>query len=1081
MSKTGLTVYRHETLPPLVHALGDTLAARRPENPLTGFSVAVPSFAVVRWLTEQLATRNDGPYAHVANLYTCFPGALIDNVLAAVLQDDATGRYRTDALTWTILHLLRASADAPVYDAIRPAAPHAGAHPFGVSFARHTADLFDRYIRHRPELLDSWALGDDVDSENRPLATHLLWQPTLWRSILATTTEKPPHQRVAEATQRLNDTNDCEALAAQYLLFGVHGVATNEMTLIDALARHRPVTLFLLTASRTFAFDAPANPANPWLGLFTIDAQAQHRHVADAKLHATLIDLDDPKGAQPVTALTRIKAQLTRDLPPVNPEQRGRVALGDNSITVHACHGIVREIDAVKDQLLALLDADDTLQPNDIAILTPDLATFAPVIAGVLSDGDERGDATRNQPRLPFAIRDRSVAKTNPVADVITQLFTLAESRVTLNAVADLLTTELIVEQLGLSVDDITDVIGLFDTVGIRFGIDAEHRATHGAAKQPVGSFQYGFDRLLLGVALDNPGDTLLYDVAPHTLTDTGVTQHFLTVHSFLTDVFAAIKTWQAPRTLADWVHTTQTLIDTLLATPLTNYDRQADTDTVQRITDELLTHAHDHTTVELTLNEYADVFERALTRHGVAGVNDTGITVSSLLGVRSIPFRVVCLVGMNDHVLAKPAQDVIHDLVSTSPRATDTTSRDETRQLVYDAIINTTDNLIVTHTAFDPARGDTQPRARILDDLTELIDATLTGEAGPASTQLTRTHPRQLTHPVYYTQSSPLLRTDRLGLEQAVATLTDQPTHTSRFDSLPAPTGEPVTVGRFITALTDPSKAFLARHGIRIVHDEEDVNERDMFTLRGLDAYHVFDEMLHWPDLATLPQFIDALPYRGKLPHGSFGLLAQDDVHTFARDVYDLQHRLHADRHTTDVHVTVDNTTFTGHITTHGSDVVTRTASQTAAKALVGVWVNMLVLTVNNGAPAGGSVWYRTGTTLTELRLDPVSVDDAYQVLSELSALRQQVLTTPTPLFARTSYAYATRIHKGDSEEQALRDAQAAWDPHQVPGDSDNQAVRYLYGYDVPFHQIAASGVFQTAANRLFSPLLAAMNGGAS
>lgn len=1083
-----LSVYRHETLPPLATMLARTITQTSYADPLTETVVAVPSFAVARWLSDRLADATDGAYAHVANLRTPFPKTVIDDVLNAVLNDGANAAFTPERLTFTILAVLRRDLeDEGAYTALTQQLRPSAGQRSGVAFARHTAELFDRYIRHRPELLDRWVDGEDCDRNGQPLAAHLRWQAVLWRAVLDTVTEDAPHVRLASAIDRLQRNDPAtfrHTLADRYSLFGMHALQQSELALLAAVARHRPVDLYLLTPCRSWPLHENFGVNNRWLDVFTRQAQAQHRQVANALAQAIVIDLDEETAQPKTTALAVLQQHLTTDTQPT-PSDRVVVAQHDTSVSLHACHGIVRECDAVKDQILALLDADPTLELRDIAIVTPDVAAVAPLIAGVLADGDEPGQNVRNHPSLAFAIRDRSLAKANPLAETLSQLFALAQSRVTLNDIADLLQRDIIAEQLGLQLSEIGEMVALLRAAGVRWGIDGEHRHALSQIHDPAGSFAYGFDRILLGLAIPNLGERVLYDVSPYAALGTDDMPRFLSVFSFVNDLFERLAAWRQPHSLAGWVDETVRLLDTLLQPAPDAFQRHIDNDTIAHMLGEMIQDAGEHAEQLLSLAEYLDLFDRACAKRGMAGTSDTGITVSSLHGMRSLPFRVVCMLGMNDELLTNATADVVHDLIATQPDANDVTVKEETRQLVFDALINTTQHLIVTYTATDPSTGESKPIARILEDLTDLIDAHLVQADGTSALmQLTHLHPRQLTHPSYYDPASPLFRTD-LAL-QNIAAATHTPIQSATVDALVAaqfqsstspPKADTITLTALIRTLQDPARAYLQRHGIHVVADEDTPEDRDLFALDGLARYRVYDEVMNWPDDHTLDAFIEAATYRGVLPTGSLGLVAQHDVYAFVTALRQQRQALADTPDTLVIDLGLAGQQLTGQVTRYGHTIVSHDASSNPVRTELAVWLKVLAATVATDRAHDGIVMFRDKKTVAARKLTaPDDVEHCAGILEGLAELGQKIVTIPTPLFARTSHAYARDLVAGKDANTAKRSAENEWfAPYSGFGEATKPAVRYLYGIDLPFDQLVQHEPFRTLAIDVFEPLVAA------
>ena len=85
-----------------------------------------------------------------------------------------------------------------------------------------------------------------------------------------------------------------------------------------------------------------------------------------------------------------------------DPAQKASMAGNDRSIQVHSCHSEMREVEVLHDQLLALLSDNPDLQPQDIVVMMPDVATYAPFIEAVFDTPEIQ------KQRIPYSIADRT-------------------------------------------------------------------------------------------------------------------------------------------------------------------------------------------------------------------------------------------------------------------------------------------------------------------------------------------------------------------------------------------------------------------------------------------------------------------------------------------------------------------------------------------------------------------------------------------------------------------------------------------------------------------------------------------------
>ena len=73
------------------------------------------------------------------------------------------------------------------------------------------------------------------------------------------------------------------------------------------------------------------------------------------------------------------------------------------------------------------------------------------------------------------------------------------------------------------------------------------------------------------------------------------------------------------------------------------------------------------------------------------------GITFCEHVPMRAIPFRVVCLLGMDDESFPRSSARASFDLMQ-NPRLGDRNLRDDDRQLFLEALLSARDALLVTY-----------------------------------------------------------------------------------------------------------------------------------------------------------------------------------------------------------------------------------------------------------------------------------------------------------------------------------------------------------------------------------------------
>ena len=380
-------------------------------------------------------------------------------------------------------------------------------------------------------MLLAWAAGEDADADGRPLPGDALWQAELWRRLRERLAGDPdPAARLDAACARLREDAALVELPQRVSLFGLTRLPAASLQVLGALAEHRDVQLFVLhpspalwervAARRPRPATRPAAPTtspatcprNRLLASWGQDARElqlvlrgvggevrEHHHLAR---HA---------GG---TLLARVQADVRADRAsagaplPDAPDARPLLDPDDRSIQVHACHGRSRQVEVLRDAILHLLDGDPTLEPRDVIVMCPDIETFAPLVQATFGAGQIAGDEIAPLPAdvrptdLRVRLADRSLRQTNPILGVVSALLELAGGRVTASQVLDLADRAPVRRRFELDDDDLSRIEEWVGESGIRWGLDAEHRAPFRLEALAAGTWRAGLDRLLVGVTM---------------------------------------------------------------------------------------------------------------------------------------------------------------------------------------------------------------------------------------------------------------------------------------------------------------------------------------------------------------------------------------------------------------------------------------------------------------------------------------------------------------------------------------------------------------------------------------------------
>ena len=436
--------------------------------------------------------------------------------------------------------------------------------------------------------------------------------------------------------------------------------------------------------------------------------------------------------------LAAVQAGVREDVPspgpplPDRPDER--LELGeDRSIQVHACHGRARQVEVLRDAILHQLAEDPSLEPRDVIVMCPDIETFAPLIgatfgAGEVSPDDDELDALPDElrpPDLRVRLADRSLRQTNAVLGFVSRLLELADQRLTASQVLDLADREPVRRRFGLDDDDVARVEEWVAQSGIRWGLDAAHRAPFKLDKLPAGTWRAGLDRVLLGVAMTDEEQRLFGGVLPLDDVESGAIDLAGRFAELIDRLQACVDGMRRPMTVGGWTAAIAAAADALTdASPRDAWQRAE----LQRLLDDVEREAAvaGASATALALAEVRALLAERLEGRPTRTNFRTGhLTICTLVPMRSVPHRVVCLLGLDDGEFPRKSVRDGDDLVLRDPHVGDRDSRTEDRQMLLDALMAATDRLIVTYTGKDERTNTPRPPAVPVGELLDVIDAT--------------------------------------------------------------------------------------------------------------------------------------------------------------------------------------------------------------------------------------------------------------------------------------------------------------------------------------------------------------------
>jgi exodeoxyribonuclease V gamma subunit len=860
-------------------------------DPFEPVVVGVPTAGVRDWLTRHLAHR----LGVVANVRMVFPATFV--AMCTGDEPPEHDPWAVPRLTWAVFQALHDTAGGDVIDVPGPRTLHV---------ARRIADLFDTYANNRPSVIQQWAAGIDGNglADGRLDGAHS-WQPALWREVRALIGSPSPAElradRLTELVAGPAAGGRMPALPTQAALFGISTISPAQLDVLAAAGSHRELHVFAAHPSPAAwarsgrrlggrltlrAADTAPQPVHPLLRSWAAPSMELTALVSGT---AAQLQPVAPAAPLPGTALGALQAAIIHDRAPEPPDQAEPQAVADDgSLQVHLCHGTLRQVEVLRDSLCALFAADHTLQPHQVLVVSPQLARFAPLAASVFQ---------RSVPPVPVRVSDLALGSENPVAAATVHLLALLGSRCTVGQVLEVCALPAVARRMGFSSDDIATYQRWAGDLNIRWGLDADHRHEWLHLDIDEGTWESALDRLLLGAAMPAPTvRRAAHDIVPYDDVDAAafqsagrlaeLVQHLR--HARRCASAATPVTMTVTMPMAEWCRLTAELVSAVCAADIDAPWQEADVlvalEGLAADAAPLGDRATGNGTAQLGIDlaeAAAAIAEAIATTSGRLSLRSGAVTLTSMVPLRNVPARVVCILGLDDSVAgARGAGD---DILALQPCVGERDPSSEGRALLLDALLAAQEHCIITCDGIDITTN--RPIALPVA-LGELLDV-----AGGAD--LAVRHPRHGWDARNVRAEAPF-SFDPVMVEAARAV---RETHTTAgaaarttaraefAELLPVVLPPRVTVAELAEACTRPARTYL-RHGVdvRLPAGIDDSDDNVALSADALQRSQLGRSLMEhhkrWRDAEQAEaQWRDAASLTGELPPRQLALAVVDVV----------------------------------------------------------------------------------------------------------------------------------------------------------------------------------------------------------
>ncbi len=731
-------------------------------DPLAPDRVIIPSVGVRRRI--ELAAAD--AHGICANVEFSFLAQWLWQQIATVVDVDEESPFAPSRLAWRMFRILGDPAFTHAHPPLARYLEHAD-DLMRYDLAVRTASLFDHYITYRPDWLDAWRQQRRIAARPSPEGpfVHEEWQAALWRRVAAEVGTARQHPSVAffEAIRAGQIDARSAGLPDAAHLFCLPSIPPLYLRMLRELGRWSELHVYVLNPCQEYWFDIVDRRR---LAYLEARGKADHHEIANTLLaqwgkqtqaHIDLLLTEWADAAVETTAfvandadtlLARVQRSIL-ELAEIGPGTLGPVADGDRSIEVHVCHSVTRQLEVLHDQLLAMFAADRSLRPADVLVVTPRLEDAAPMIEAVF------GNAPDSR-HIPYVVTGRPRSTVNAAARALIDVIAFATSRFAASALVEILQQPVVARRFGLDGAGLASVRRWLREAGIRWGLDAAHRARLDLPPSDRYSFHDGLHRLFLGYALPSNADAPVADRLAAGAPEGSEALALGCVAQVLQQLAALQAELASPRTADEWFGVLARTLATFVEADDDELEDLREVEQALRTLRDEMSAGTEATTVPVEVVRCA--LQALLDDPARGGVPGGAVTFASMTSLRNLPYRVACAIGMDDGAFPSVDRPLEFDLIAAAPKPGDRQRRTEDRNVFLDLLLAARDRFYVSYTGRHIRDNAVLPPSVLVADLLDALVPAIADDARSAAaleaarSRLVVVHPLQGFSDTYFT-----------------------------------------------------------------------------------------------------------------------------------------------------------------------------------------------------------------------------------------------------------------------------------------------------------------------------------------
>lgn len=1025
-----IKIFKSNRLSRLATLLSSQLDVSAKRDPFYAPSIVVPNLDTARWLQLTLAEE----MGFAGNLNFMLPAEWQWKQVRK-LYPDLPDKLPSDPepIKWAIFEVLINEQEIKSFTMLSRfirSQPPEMREEAAIQLAQQLALLFDQYLIYRPDMIIRWQNGDIGEGDEK-------WQARLWNILdkrwKAMRSNNLSLNKAELYRETLNSLNRGELkIDGPVYIFNPGLVAEPIVRMIANTGKQADLYICLVQpAEGIVEEDHPliaslGREAQSIMQLYDIPGSVT---VSDFSVENTLSHLE-----QIQNSIISNESSINIDV------QNGNVT----GVEIHSCHTPLREIETLHNSLMRLFENDDSLHPDDILVMTPDLKIYQSAIHAVFGSREE------GLPEIPYHIGSTVFTGQNGLLRAFLHLLTLPESRYSFSAVMDFFMMEPVRTHFRVSESEASTLKSWMEQNNVYWGLDEAHRAEWGQPAEYLQTWQSALERGWLGQWIgaeegETVGDTLLFS-GVRTVSDQNTWAYF---SNFLRQLGILRDEAKSKRSCLEWV-------DRIEKWPELFFPEEslqtADGLAIMRALDSLREScglaagrtAIGYPTVRKEIENKLD--QQA---SGTA-VFTRGVAFSTMVPVRSIPSKVIALIGLNEGTFPRKPTSPDFDLMLQYPRPTDRNRKNEDRNLFLESILAAQKIHYCSFIGRSPVDNEPVPPSPILSDWIDFLSKA----SGLKTEKLVQNEPLTGFSPAAFVNGKSY---SKLCYEVSRKIVEPLPFSSGLKTGNPLPSvnaPEFITIQDLVSFYSNPARTFLRNSFDAYLRDADE--EKDEFSLSNLDRHLLFEKVFGWVLNGISDKKMNSMLLKsGILPAGWPGeRILQDMEESVNATIQQIRDKgFTPGQHREELSVLIGDFTLTGSIQSYADQrFLDVNLSAKSGKSLIQSWIKYLFYSAHSDRKDDESYLLCEAKTGDPKWIRFEKPQNPQELLKKMAELYRDGLLLPEKFFPKTLYEYESNM---PDEEKAFKKAKETFEGtgnrHSYP-ERDDLNITFLMGEDASF-----------------------------